>query len=221
MEYKKRTRKRKMKMKMKMRTRTRTRTRTRMRTRSGGTNQTRTIIMTRRKRKRNYDSLPDDIIIYIFKYINFKNLFNIRNVDTKNKKIIDKNFELLTNDKNKYFYQNYVQKNIERMIIDNKLIEFNLYYKYRYKHISYTSSKVDIDKIIIISSHKRDKASFEIIKYFIVYNDVLNAGNALGVISVIKNKISNSNINININKQEYFCKVHNEIYTKLMERSIR
>ena len=60
----------------------------------------------------NYNNLPKDMIISIFDYIDFKDLFNIRNTSNENKKLIDENFKLFINKKEKYFYKNYIQHKI-------------------------------------------------------------------------------------------------------------
>ena len=171
--------------------------------------------------------------------INFKDLFNIRHVDTKNKKIIDKNFKLLINDKNKYFYQNYIQNNIEQMNICEKIIKFNfcskIFKEDEKKYIKIKYPNVDINKIIIISSYKEDNTfslyeedntsslyeedntSLMNIEFFIIYNSYMSILNILNILSIFrkKNKI------INIDKQKYFCKIYNEIYTELMKISRR
>ena len=71
----------------------------------------------------NYNNLPKDMIISIFDYIDFKDLFNIRNTSNENKKLIDENFKLLVNGKEKYFYKNYRQEKILLENICEKTIE--------------------------------------------------------------------------------------------------
>ncbi len=146
----------------------------------------------------NYNNLPKDMIISIFDYIDFKDLFNIRNTSNENKKLIDENFKLLVNGKEKYFYKNYRQEKILLENICEKTIEINFCY-----NMNNIDINVNIDNIIVISSYKK------IIKYFILYNGYMSVLNILEILRVFREK---KNKMINFNKQNHYSMLYHEIY---------
>ena len=154
----------------------------------------------------NYNNLPKDMIISIFDYIDFKDLFNIRNTSNENKKLIDENFKLFINKKENYFYKNYIQHKIILANIYEKSIEFNFCYNITKKNIN-----IDLNKIIVIFSNKN------IITYFILYNGNINILNILGILSIFRKK---QNKIVNFNKQEHFSSLYYEIYYNLYYYSL-